>query len=79
MRTPKKGDRCEHAEFSHKTYKRERTCEVRHLEGTPPGQLVSVKMQSGTALMCSKRAPAFGETVRRQKPKKTDVAQEVLL
>jgi len=79
MRTPKKGDRCEHAEFSQKTYRRERTCEVRHLEGTPPGQLVPVKAQQGVQLMCSKHAPLFGGSARKQRPKKINVEQQVLL
>lgn len=79
MRTPKKGDRCEFAQFSQKTYRRERLCEVRHLEGAPPGQLIPVKVKGGTDLMCSKHAPEFGLSVRKQKPKQVDAAQEVLL
>lgn len=79
MRTPKNGDRCEHVEWSSKTYKRERTCGVRHLQGTPPGQLIPVKMESGVALMCSKHAPAFGESVRKQRARKVSVEQQVLV
>lgn len=80
MRQPKKGDRCEFAVFSHVTYKRERPCNVRHLEGTPPGQLMPVRNNGQHTLLCSTHNQSYGSTaVRKQRPKKTDSAQESLI
>lgn len=56
MRNPKFGDRCEYAVFNQKTMRKKRVCEVRHLQGTPPGLLMPLKQDRETVLMCNQHA-----------------------
>ena len=85
-RTPKRGDRCEYSEWSSKTMKRERICNVRHLEGRPPGQIVACKQGREHVLFCAAHAmkassytgPIRGKAVKKQKPGPLDAIQEDL-
>lgn len=90
MRTAKHGDKCEFSKYSQRTMKRERICEVRHLMGRPPGQLVQAKQEGGISLVCTFHArelnreldgsaPIKNRTVKRQKPGPIDATQEDLV
>ncbi len=56
MRNPKRGDRCEYAVMNPKTYRKDRICEIRHLEGAPPGLLMAVKQGRESVLVCNLHA-----------------------
>lgn len=75
-REPKAGDRCEHAQYNPTTYRRSRDCQVLHLQGKPPGQLVVRRDQGKSVLVCSKHAEKMEmASVRKQKPRKADAKQ----
>lgn len=77
MRTPKKGDKCEHAWWDPERYTNVRDCPVRHMDGKPPGQLVARVKDKRTILVCPKHAVDFmAPNVRKQK-KRAEVAEQV--
>lgn len=77
MRTPKKGDKCEHAWWDPVRSTNVRDCPVRHMDGKPPGQLVARVKDKRTILVCLKHAVDFmAPNVRKQK-KRAEVAEQV--
>lgn len=80
MREPKYGNRCEHAAWNQARYQNERTCPVRHLTGTPPGQLVARVQDGKTVLLCAKHAQDYSApSVRKQRKPEVIAEQESLL
>lgn len=78
-REPKAGDRCEHAQYNPLTYRRSRDCQVMHLQGKPPGQLIVRRDQGQSVLVCTKHAEGMAlVSVRKQKPRKVDAKQASL-
>lgn len=77
MRTPKAGDKCEHAEYDSKLGKNVRTCPVLHMAGKPPGQLVARIQDRWTILVCSAHAMHLeAPNVRKQRKPKV-VAEQI--
>lgn len=72
-REPKRGDRCEHAVTDRDTLRKSRDCDVRHLEGRPPGLLVVRLYEGKASLLCSRHCMQHeAPNVRRQKPRRVD-------
>ncbi len=85
MRDLKAGDQCEHLEKVgdvYSGYKMER-CQTKYLERIDgkPQQLVLVTEGRKARFVCTKHAPQMKmeRTVRKQKPKKDHMAEQVIL
>lgn len=77
MRTPKYGDKCEHAQYDQKLGKNIRTCPVLHMTGKPPGQLVARVQDQWTILVCTAHAGHLeAPNVRKQRKPKV-VAEQI--
>lgn len=77
MRSPKYGDKCEHAEYDSKLGKNVRTCPVRHMAGKPPGQLVARVQNQWTILVCTAHSMHMeAPNVRKQRKLKV-VAEQI--
>ncbi len=76
MRDLKKGDRCEARGLNPDTLKL-LTCEIRHMEGTPPRSLMPCVKDRKTVFLCSDHSamfPRVGER-KKQRPRKAIAEQ----